>query len=100
MKVSIVCLSKEIIEQNLQSIVRGLMIWADEHRNELKRNVRHLLERLVRKFGDGRIGDCLDESDEGGRKLVNSIRKVQNREKKRKLKEKVDGSQLVRADPV
>ncbi|KAG0147710.1 hypothetical protein CROQUDRAFT_42441 [Cronartium quercuum f. sp. fusiforme G11] len=83
-KVSVVTLPQSIIEGQLEDLVKGLMSWADEHRNEIKKNVRHLFERLVRKFGDSKIAGCLNENDEGGKKLVNSIRKCQNREKKRK----------------
>ncbi|KAH9821822.1 NUC173 domain-containing protein [Melampsora americana] len=96
-KVLVICLPNTIIEENLNQIIKGLVKWGDEHKNEIKKSVRFLLERLVKKFEFNQLINALesrngedgeDEGDgidvEGGKKLLGSVKKNYEREKKKK----------------
>ncbi|EGG08288.1 uncharacterized protein MELLADRAFT_85044 [Melampsora larici-populina 98AG31] len=96
-KVCIICLPTLTIKENLNSIVKGLIKWGDEHKNEIKKNVKFLLERLIKKFEFNLLIKALESSNgdededegegidlEGGKKLLGSVKKNYEREKKKK----------------
>ncbi|MBW0482852.1 hypothetical protein O181_022567 [Austropuccinia psidii MF-1] len=85
MKVAILSLPKEQVQEHLEKIVPSLLRWANEHKNFFKANVQSVMERLIRKFGFELIEKYVskDEND-GGRKLMNGLRRKHNRQKKKK----------------
>lgn len=92
-KVSIVSLPSSIVEPSLPELVPALINWSHEHSNHFKVKIRHILERLLRKFGVDKIEPHVPEDD---KKLVNNIRKRQMRLKKKKASggdEDEDGDQ-------
>ncbi|KAI5475813.1 ribosomal rna-processing protein 12 [Pseudohyphozyma bogoriensis] len=80
-KVAIVSLPGSLVEPSLPALIPALINWSHEHSNHFKVKIRHILERLVRKFGIDKIEREVPEDD---RKLVQNIRKRQMRSKKKK----------------
>lgn len=80
-KVCIVSLPSNIVEPSLPELVPALINWSHEHSNHFKVKIRHILERLLRKYGVDKIEPHVPEDD---KKLVNNIRKRQMRLKKKK----------------
>ncbi|KNE92411.1 hypothetical protein PSTG_14188 [Puccinia striiformis f. sp. tritici PST-78] len=91
-KVLVISLDKAIVKEQLSKFIPGLLNWSNEHKNYFKSNISSIFERLLRKFGS----DCLDSfctsrnEDDGGRKLVNSLRK---KHKKKAVNHKSDKNQ-------
>lgn len=75
---------------SLPDLIPALINWSHEHSNHFKVKVRHILERLIRKFGYENIERYVPEDD---KKLVSGIRKKQARAKKRKNAEDADGDE-------
>jgi len=90
MKVVVISLPREVVLEQLDKILPGLLKWANEHKNYFKSNIQSLLERLLRKFGFETIEKFVATRDEndGGRKLVYSLKKKQ---KKKKLQQQSRG---------
>lgn len=80
-KVCIAVLSHQTIEAYLPSLVPSLCGWGTEHKNHFNLKVRHIFERLIRKFGYENVEQYVPEDD---KKLVQNIRKKQLRAKRRK----------------
>ncbi|KAJ1679252.1 pre-rRNA processing protein, partial [Spiromyces aspiralis] len=71
-KVAVVALPPPILEQSLPKAVPCILKWSNEHKNRLKLNARHIIERLIRKFGL----DAVDRvTPEEHKKLIGNIRK-------------------------
>lgn len=90
MKVVVISLPREMVLEQLDKILPGLLKWANEHKNYFKSNIQSLLERLLRKFGFEMIEKFVATRDDndGGRKLVYSLKKKQ---KKKKLQQQSRG---------
>lgn len=84
-KVIIVCLEPEQIASFLEPIVVKIIQQSRDNRSHFRVKVRHILERLVRKFSFEAVEGFVEESD---KKLINNIRKKRDRAKK--LKEKAN----------
>jgi ribosomal RNA-processing protein 12 len=80
-KVAIVSLPSALVEPSLPTLIPALINWSHEHSNHFKVKIRHILERLIRKFGIDKIEKEVPEDD---KKLVQNIRKRQMRSKKKK----------------
>ncbi len=61
--------------------VTSIMGHSKDEKSHFKTKIRHILERLIRKFGMGTIEPLVPESD---RKLIVNIRKRKERLKKKK----------------
>ena len=80
-KVAVVALPVESVRPHLAALVPSLLVWSNDSKNHFKLKVRHVFERLVRKFGDDAIATLVGDDD---RKLLVSIRKSQQRQKRKK----------------
>lgn len=80
-KVEVLSLPEELVRANLSELLTKLMRWSHEHKDHFKSKVKHIVERLVRKFGVDGVEKAMPEED---RKLVANIRKTRNRAKKQK----------------
>lgn len=80
-KVVIVSLPAEIIDVNLPGLVGALFSSSNHHRVHFKAKIRHIFERLLRRFGYERIEQLTDEDN---RKLLVNIRKRKERSKRKK----------------
>lgn len=80
-KVVVISLPIDLIVRRLESLVSHLMGWSHEHSRDFKSKVKHLLERMVRRFGFEQIERHIPEAD---KKLLTNIRKTQERKKREK----------------
>jgi ribosomal RNA-processing protein 12 len=80
-KVFMGCMDSLVILPHLAMLVRALLCWSNEHHQNFKVRVRHLIERLVKKFGHDAV---LSVTPPSHHKLLNNIRKRRERLKRRK----------------
>ncbi|ODV86204.1 hypothetical protein CANARDRAFT_196973 [[Candida] arabinofermentans NRRL YB-2248] len=82
LKVSILSLPEDITTSNMKSLLTNLLMASHEHKNHFKSKIKHIIERLIRKFGVELIEECIPEQD---KKLVMNIKKSKARAKKKKI---------------
>ncbi|KAG0090513.1 hypothetical protein BGZ92_002771 [Podila epicladia] len=80
-KVTTVSLDMGVVRPHLQEIVSGMIRWSHEHKGHFKVKVRHILERLVRRFGYDDVVAFVPEAD---KKLLINIKKRRERAKRNK----------------
>ncbi|KAI0013286.1 NUC173-domain-containing protein [Xylariaceae sp. FL0662B] len=80
-KVCVISLPTELMLPRLPSMIPNLMVWSHEHKGHFRAKVRHIIERMVRRFGFDPINRNCPEAD---RKLLANIRKTKERSKRRK----------------
>ncbi|KAG0673315.1 hypothetical protein C6P40_003062 [Pichia californica] len=80
-KIAILSLPEEEILPELKGLVTELMIINNKHKNHFKSKIKHLIERMIRRFGFDVIDNCIPEED---KKIMNSIRKAKNKAKRTK----------------
>lgn len=80
-KVTTVSLDVGVVRPHLQEIVSGMIRWSHEHKGHFKVKVRHILERLVRRFGYDDVVAFVPEAD---KKLLINIKKRRERAKRNK----------------
>lgn len=92
-KVAVVTLPKEVIEQRLEKLIPNLMVWSHETRGHFRVKVKSLMERMIRKLGYETILQYTPEQD---RKLLINIRKTRERKKRGKeaVEEEVEGNAI------
>lgn len=86
-KVEVVSLPESLIKPRLSALLPNLMIWSHEHKAGFKSKVKHIVERLVRKFGVEEVERACPMED---RKLITNIRKTKERRKKKKAQAEDD----------
>lgn len=79
-KVEVLSLPEELVRSNLKELLTKLMKWSHEHKDHFKSKVKHIVERLIRKFGVEEVEQAIPEED---RKLVANIKKTRNRAKRK-----------------
>ncbi|GAA5803658.1 NUC173 domain-containing protein [Helicostylum pulchrum] len=80
-KVCIVVLDINILQPQLENIVRSLLKCQQQHRSHFKVKIRHMFERLIRRFGYEAVANLMPEED---RKMIVNIQKRRLRAKRRK----------------
>ncbi|EMC95419.1 hypothetical protein BAUCODRAFT_110911 [Baudoinia panamericana UAMH 10762] len=80
-KVCIISLPTELVVQRLPTLIPNLLVWSHEHKAHFKAKVKHIFERMIRRFGIEVVEKYTPEAD---RKLISNIRKSRDRKKKRK----------------
>ncbi|KAI8979642.1 NUC173 domain-containing protein [Mycotypha africana] len=80
-KVCIVTLDISLLQPQVGEIVRSLIECQHQHRSHFKVKVRHLFERLIRRFGYDAVAEFVPEED---KKLVVNIQKRRLRAKRKK----------------
>ncbi|GLB37646.1 putative NUC173-domain-containing protein [Lyophyllum shimeji] len=81
-KLAIHTLPTHIIHPHLKTLVPALLTWSHDHKNHFKAKVRHIFERMLRRFEWDEIYSCAGEG-EAAKVLVN-IRKRKERAKRKK----------------
>ncbi|KAG6866736.1 hypothetical protein C0991_011395 [Blastosporella zonata] len=81
-KLAIHTLPVDIIRPHLKDLVPGLLNWSHDHKNHFKAKVRHIFERMLRRFGWDEIYSCAGE-EEAAKVLIN-IKKRKERAKRKK----------------
>lgn len=85
-KVSLVILDSETLDPLLPGLVEGLLLWANVHHHQFKLQVRHLMERLMRRFGFERMEQVTPAEHHA---LLANIKKRREKTKKQQKKEKM-----------
>ncbi|KAK5661432.1 hypothetical protein OQA88_11333 [Cercophora sp. LCS_1] len=80
-KVSTISLPVELMLPRLPNMIPNVMVWSHEHKGHFRAKVKHILERMVRRFGVEIVTKHCPEED---RKLITNIRKTKERSKRRK----------------
>jgi ribosomal RNA-processing protein 12 len=96
-KVCAISLPKEMMEPRFKTLIPRLMVWSHEHKAHFKAKVKHIIERLVRRFGVEAIDRCTPEED---KKLIANIRKTRERRKRKKEEAKAAGDDSGSEDEV
>ncbi|MCJ1389623.1 hypothetical protein MMC18_002480 [Xylographa bjoerkii] len=81
-KVAVVSLPESIVRPRLEALVPNLMGWSHEHKARFRAKVKHIVERMIRRFGVEVVERYCPEAD---KKLIHSIRKSKERSKRRKV---------------
>lgn len=81
-KLSIHTFSTELIRPHLNELVPALLRWSHDHKNHFKLKVRHIFERMLRRFSWEEVYACAG-NDEAGKVLLN-IKKRKDRAKRKK----------------
>lgn len=87
-KVEVITLPESLIRPRLQQLLKNLLVWSHEHKAHFKAKVKHIVERLVRKFGAEDVERACPPED---RKLIVNIRKTREQRKKKKQQAEEDG---------
>ncbi|KAH9047869.1 NUC173-domain-containing protein [Lactarius hengduanensis] len=80
-KLAVHTLSEDVIRPQLPQLVPALLGWAHDHKNHFKAKVRHIFERMIRRFGFQAVHSCAN--GEAAKVLVN-IKKRKDRAKRKK----------------
>jgi ribosomal RNA-processing protein 12 len=80
-KIAIVCLKAELLELCLEDIVKTVLDHSQDFKSHFKSKIRHIFERLIRKFSFEQIDQYFPEDH---KKLILNIKKRRESLKKRK----------------
>ncbi|KAI9875407.1 MAG: hypothetical protein M1830_008520 [Pleopsidium flavum] len=80
-KVSVISLPTSMMVPKLETLVPNLMVWSHEHKAHFKAKVKHIIERMMRRFGAEVVEKYCPEAD---KKLIQNIRKTRERRKRKK----------------
>ncbi|WFD41651.1 pre-rRNA processing protein [Malassezia psittaci] len=80
-KVAIVVLEAPRVETHLSDLVPALIGVQNTHKNHFKGRVRHIIERLIRRFGVPSIEKWVDQDNQ---RLITNIRKRKERARRKK----------------
>ncbi|WFD19291.1 pre-rRNA processing protein [Malassezia caprae] len=83
-KVALVTLPPTSMEAALPTLVPALMQVQNVHKNHFKGRVRHMLERLLRRYGEAAVRAHVGEEHQ---RLITNIRKRKERAKRRRTQE-------------
>jgi len=89
-KVEVISLPESLIRPRLATLLSNLMVWSHEHKAHFKAKVKHIVERMVRKFGVEAVERACPAED---RKLIANIRKTREQRKKKKQQAEEDGEE-------
>ncbi|KAG2015784.1 hypothetical protein CC2G_009019 [Coprinopsis cinerea AmutBmut pab1-1] len=90
-KLAIHTLPIDILRSQLKEIVSSLLNWSHDHKNHFKVKVRHIFERLLRRFDFDEVYACV--ADQEAAKVLVNIKKRKDRAKRKKAarEEEEDG---------
>jgi ribosomal RNA-processing protein 12 len=80
-KVSVISLPVPVMQPRLKALIPNLMVWSHEHKAHFKAKVKHIIERMIRRFGLEVVERFTPEED---KKLIANIRKTRDRNKRKK----------------
>ncbi|KAJ7578515.1 armadillo-type protein [Mycena floridula] len=86
-KLAIHTLPTDLIRPHLKVLVPALLGWSHDHKNHFKVKVRHIFERMLRRFGWNEVYGCAGDDDAA--KVLTNIKKRKERAKRKKA-EKAD----------
>ncbi|KAJ1554964.1 hypothetical protein HK405_003587, partial [Cladochytrium tenue] len=81
LKIAVIALPHELLEDDLEPIITTLFAEGNEHKSHFKSKIRHLVERLIRRFSLEAVQGFVPTADQ---RLITNIRKRRERAKKKK----------------
>ena len=93
-KLAIHTMPVELLRPHLKALVPALLSWSHDHKNHFKTKVRHIFERMIRRFGWEDVYSCAGEDD--SRKVLTNIKKRKDRAKRKKARNAEDEEDEVR----
>lgn len=81
-KLAIHTMPVELLRPHLKRLVPALLSWSHDHKNHFKTKVRHIFERMLRRFGWEDVYQHAEEDD--ARKVLLNIKKRKDRAKRKK----------------
>ena len=94
-KVAIISLPESIIKPRLETLIPGLTSWSREHKAHFRAKVKHILERVIRRFGFDTVEKYCPEDQ---KKFIHNIRKTKERRKRHKAADAAEGTASERQD--
>lgn len=85
-KLAIHTLPIEVLRLHLKEVVEGLLRWSGDRKNHFKIKVRHIFERLLRRFAWDEVFQCLEDPNGEGGKILLNIKKRKDRAKRKRGK--------------
>ena len=82
-KLVIHTLPADLIRPHLKDLVPALLSWSHDHKNHFKVKVRHIFERMLRRFTWEEIHSCAEDKEDSTKVLIN-IKKRKERAKRKK----------------
>jgi len=82
-KLAIHTLPVDLIRPHLPELVPALLRWSHDHKNHFKVKVRHIFERLLRRFGYEDVYKCAGNED--AVKVLTNIKKRKDRAKRKRV---------------
>ncbi|KAJ3061706.1 hypothetical protein HDU98_002383 [Podochytrium sp. JEL0797] len=89
-KVIVVSIPQELLEDELESMITSMLTMAKPLKAHFKSKVKNALERLIRKFSFEAVEGFIPEADA---KLIRNIRKIRERQIKKKAEKKANKGQ-------
>jgi len=80
-KACVIGLPDKVMLPRLTNLISNLLLYQHEHKGQLQAKVKHILERMMRKYGYEAVEKATPEQD---RRLVVNIRKTRERNKRKK----------------
>lgn len=90
-KLAIHTMPVDLLRPHLKQLVPALLSWSHDHKNHFKAKVRHIFERMLRRFGWEDVYSCAPEED--ARKVLLNIKKRKERAKRKKAHGAEDGEE-------
>ncbi|KAF7306090.1 rRNA processing protein [Mycena chlorophos] len=81
-KLAIHSLPTNLVRPHLPTLVPALLGWSHDHKNHFKVKVRHIFERMLRRFGWDEVYGCAGEEE--AKKVLENIKKRKDRAKRKK----------------
>ena len=90
-KLAIHTLPTETLRPHLPSLVVTLLGWSHDHKNHFKVKVRHIFERMLRRFSFEEVYACAADQEAG--KVLLNIKKRKDRAKRKKAARAEEGDE-------
>ncbi|CDO72515.1 hypothetical protein BN946_scf184980.g56 [Trametes cinnabarina] len=81
-KLAIHTMPADLLRPHLKDLVPALLRWSHDHKNHFKAKVRHIFERMIRRFGWEDVYGCAQEEE--ARKVLVNIKKRKDRAKRKR----------------
>lgn len=88
-KLAVHTLPEDFVRPQLKTLVGTLLTRAHDHKNHFKEKVRHIFERMIRRYGWDAVYACADQDDDATKVLLN-IKKRKDRAKRKKAQHDAD----------
>ena len=89
-KLAIHTMPTDLLRPHLKDLVPALLRWTHDHKNHVKAKVRHIFERMIRRFGWEDLYACAGEEE--ARKVLEEEPDLEDRARRRLMRQMEDGA--------